>query len=474
MALSININVPSLNAQRHLDETTSSYNTALERLSSGLRINSASDDAAGLAISDGLTAQTNGLNQASRNANDGLSLLGTAEAAISTQVDLVQRLRELAVQSSSDTNSSTNRAALNEEASQLISEFERVARTSEFNGVSLLDGSFTSKSLQIGANSSANDRISVDLDSTRSADIGSAYTLATTAGTGVSGTALTADEMQVVVDGTSYSVGASVDDGYGDAGSALAVATAINAISSDTGVSASAETVITGVAAQTAGSTATGDVSINGVDIDGVTTSVGGSAIISAINAKASETGVSAELNDSGIVELTASDGRDIDLVIANGAGTLTGLTAADGTTNKHGDVTMSSVNSFSVSGDAADLALAGGATDASVDSTKNVGSVDLSSQDDSLEAIDILDTALTELDTMLANIGAQTNRLDSIISNLAVAAENASSANSQILDADFSSETATLTKSQILQQAGVAVLSQANQSPQLALSLLG
>ncbi|HOR26486.1 MAG TPA: hypothetical protein PLG73_00530, partial [Candidatus Sumerlaeota bacterium] len=181
MALSVNTNVASLNAQRNLSGNSQILGKALSRLSSGLRINQAADDAAGLAISTGLTAQVRGLNQAVRNAGDGLSLLGTAESAITEQTNILQRIRELAVQAANDTNSTTNRSSLNDEVMALVSELDRIAGTVEFNGLKLLDGTFTAKEIQVGAYAGSNQKISVDINGTRATAIGSPYEIAGTA-----------------------------------------------------------------------------------------------------------------------------------------------------------------------------------------------------------------------------------------------------------------------------------------------------
>lgn len=470
MALNVNINVASLTAQRNLGRSGMALSTTLERLSSGLRINKAGDDAAGLSISNSLAAQARGLNQAIRNGGDGLSMLGTAESAIAEQTSLVQRMRELAVQASTDTNSAASRSALDSEATQLINEFERIARTTEFNGVKLLDGSFTTKDLHVGAFATADDKISVSFSSTKSADTGTAYKLTTS--TAVSGT-LTQGEASITVNGTAHSIGTAVSDGVSSdaaTGSALAYANIINAKSTDTGVKATASTSHTGGAVQAAGSTdaATNTLKINGVLIDGATIAAATDTTLrDVINAKSGETGVTAEVSSSKLV-LTAADGRNIQVELAGTAGTTTGLTAG----TYRGTLELSSAESFSLANAADELGFGASAT-AAEDANGNVAGIDLTTKANAESAIDVLDTALAELNSTRSSIGALTNRLNSAITNLTAAAENASAANSRILDADFAAETAALTRGQILQQAGVAVLSQANQVPQIALSLL-
>lgn len=474
MALTIQTNVSSLNSQRNLSTSQTSYNKALQRLSSGLRINSAADDAAGLAISTSLTSQVKGLNQAIRNAGDGLSLLGTAEGGIVEQQSLLQRMRELAVQSASDTNSAINRTSLNDEVTALKSEFDRIAQTSQFNGINLLDGSFSNKEVQIGADTGANQRISVSIASSRSSAVGSIYKTSGAAG-GVTNAGLTAaGQLTITTGGTATNVGATSSDGVSSTGgtsSALAYANAINAVTSQTGVTASATTSVTGGAVQAAGSidATTNTLTINGTVIGAATlTAASGSQVADAINASSGTTGVTASVNSANKLVLTAADGRNIDVAVAGTAGTTTGLSAA----TTRGDVSLSSVNGFSLTG-ASVAALNQASTTATLDTTKNVSTIDISSKSGANTALQTIDAALSHLNTRRSALGAQTNRLNSVINNLSTASENASASNSRIQDADFASETANLTRGQILQQAGISVLSQANQSPQLALSLL-
>lgn len=473
MAIFVNTNVSSLNAQRNLATNSASQTKTLQRLSSGLRINSASDDAAGMAIGSGLTSMVRGMNQAIRNSNDGLSLLSTAEGAVVEQTNLLQRMRELAVQSASDTNSNSNRASLNSEVSQLKSEFERIARTVQFNGINLLDGTFQSKDLQVGAYANANERISVSIGSTRSADVGSAYKVTSGA---VTSNTLDSGDVTLTVNGTTHTVGAAASDGVSSTGatvSALAKANAINAISHNTGVTAEATNSVTAANAQAAATINAGEFTINGVDIGAVTTtSASSQELVTAINAKFAQTGVTAALNTSNKLVLTAADGRNITTVVGatTTADDATGI--AEGTATTYGTITLRSVDAFTVGGTTvADAGLSAGA--ATLATAENVNTLDLSSKSNAQLAIKIVDVALSQLNSRRADVGALTNRLTTTISNLSSAAENASASNSRIQDADFATETANMSRTQILQQAGVAILSQANQGPQLALSLL-
>jgi len=469
MALSVNTNIASLNAQRNLAKTSLSLGTSLERLSSGLRINSAADDAAGMAISTGLTAQINGMNQAVRNANDGLSLIGTADSAISQQTDLLQRMRELAVQSASDTNSNDNRTSLNNETSQLKAELDRIANTTQFNGNNLLDGTFQNKDLQVGAFSTANDRIPISIGSTKAADLGSAYK-ATSAT--VTNSAMAAGDVTLTVGGSTYAVGASTTDGVSTVGasvSALAKANAINTVTNKTGVTAEADTTVTGGSAQTAGSIADGDLVINGITVGAVTlTGASDQSLVAAINAKFAQTGVTASLDINNKLVLDAADGRNITVISANT--TFSGF--ANATTTSYGTLTLRSTSGFLVGGGAvAHAGLTAGA--ATLATSENINTLDMSTQSGAALAIKEIDVALSQLDTSRASIGALTNRLNSTVSALSSAAENATASNSRIMDADFAQETANMSRNQVLQQAGVAILAQANAAPQLALKLL-
>lgn len=472
MAINVYTNVSSINAQRNLNINSASQSTTMKRLSSGLRINSASDDAAGMAIGNGLNAQIKGFTQASRNANDGLSLLGTAEGAMVEQTGILQRMRELAVQSASDTNNSTNRSDLNNEVSQLKSELERIARTTSFNSNNLLDGSFQGKDLQVGANSTSNDRITISLSSSRAKDLGSAFKIA---GTQVTANAFGSSDLNIVAGGQTYAVAATVDDGVSKTGgtySALAKATAINAIAQQTGVTAEATTDVDSGAAQIAGTTALGDLKINGVDIAGVTIDTASdNDLVDAINSVYSQTGVTASLDNANHIILNASDGRNVD-VTANAAATAVTSFATATTTNR-GTVTLRSTTAFTLSGNNETY---GGFTDSQVaaqSASENIQGLDLTSKKNAQLAIKIVDTALNQINSRRSQIGALTNRLNTTINNLSSASENASSSYSRIMDADFATETATMQRNSVLQQAGIAILAQANQAPQQALSLL-
>ena len=386
MAAIINTNVVSLNAQRNLTSSQNALATTLQRLSSGLRINSARDDAAGLAITERMSGQIRGLNQAVRNANDGISMSQTAEGALGEIGNNLQRIRELAVQSRNASNSASDRTALNNEVQQLKAEIDRVASTTTFNGIKLLDGTFTNQAFQVGAN----------------------------------------------------------------VGETININGIVNAQSSSLGTTTTYSTTVTGIAATgfatPADDIAAGDIEINGVALGAITAGgtapLQGAAVAAAINLVSGATGVTAAADGAGVVTLTSTSSAGIDIVFSGAANTArTGL--ADATTA----ATATSVVGFS---------------SLAIDYTTNA---DI--------AIASMDSALSALNAARADLGAYQNRFSSAVSNLQTTAENLSASRSRIMDADFAAETATLSRNQVLQQAGTAMLAQANAMPQSVLSLL-
>jgi flagellin len=333
MAAYINTNISSLNAQRNLNTSQTGLTTALQRLSSGLRINSAKDDAAGLSIAERMTSQINGGNQATRNANDGISLAQTAEGDLAQIGNNLQRMRELAVQSANATNSASDRVAINNEVQALGAEIDRVASNSQFNGVKLLDGSFTAQNFQVGANATSADSIQVSsIGSARTSVLGGVGTsyAATLAGGATTG-ALTAGALTL----NGYQVGASslgAAPGQSTA-SAYSVAQAINQLQSQSGVTATANSNnVTGSAATVFTAIAASSFSINGINVGAVaggTTAAGqGANIAAAINLVATQSGVTASADSTtGALTLTASDGRDVNIAL-NGTASTTALSA--------------------------------------------------------------------------------------------------------------------------------------------------
>jgi flagellin len=488
MAAFINTNTASLNSQRNLSASQSSLTTSLQRLSSGLRINSAKDDAAGLAISERMTSQIRGNDQAARNANDGISLAQTAEGDLAQIGTNLQRIRELAVQAANGSNSASDRASLNNEASSLIAEIDRVASSSSFNGNKLLDGTFTSQSFQVGANSTSNDRISINAISSAKASSlgvgsGSSYATNLAQGTAVTSTALAAGDLAI----NGYQVGASTTDGVSFANgtaSGIAKAAAINAITAQTGVTASVSTTTaTGIAATAFTATAAGDVLINGVDIGaigaGTAAADRGTQTAAAINSKTSQTGVTASVTSAGVVSLAAADGRNITVTTTAAGGAGTGLnagTSSAGTTTTS-KLTLSSTGSAGITlGGTAGLTATGqtvGYTAATATAGAGVSSLDLTTAAGAQAALTTLDSALANVNSSRASLGAYQNRFSSVVTSLQTTSENLSASRSRIQDTDFAKETASLTRGQILQQAGTAMLAQANSLPNGVLALL-
>lgn len=661
MAMNINTNIPSINAQRNLNKSQNGLSRALERLSSGMRINSAKDDAAGLAISNRMGAQIRGLNQAVRNANDGISLAQTAEGSLQESTNILQRMRELAVQASNGTYTASDRAAIQDEMDQLTTELDRIAGSSEFNGMKLLDGSYGSKSFQIGAN--AGQTINLKLDSAKSKDLGIGggvtegtvtggrvgsftanktftatinnmnFTFTSGADSNVADKQDTADQMakKINADGggavvaSAYNVvkgtggvsgvvsglqmrvsqadgkdgalitisgsnnmdelvaninrevggvtaslgssgelilknetGASIEilnsanstnaglsdgvyQGYlsiksADGGSVQVSGKSsdlallgLNAVSKDGSIAGGATT--TGANQQL---TSSDDLKINGVKIGSTADEADGSAAskAAAINAVADKTGVQASVYyrfeiassdvtwaDTAGTEIKTADGNTITLTGGGTGGAFTSLdemvanlntnadfkaqgfvaekqgsslvitgntyfafndtTATDDTTGFDAKTAAAALKLTNINGGGikiegkttslAKVGLSGFGGDDEI----QIGKVDVSSVENANAAIERIDKAVGKIDAQRSGLGAFQNRLDSTISNLQNTSENMSSAQSRIQDADFAAETASMTKYQILQQAGVAMLAQANQLPQSVLSLL-
>ncbi|HOX67613.1 MAG: flagellin [Burkholderiaceae bacterium] len=396
MPQTINTNINSLTAQRNLNASQGSLSTSMQRLSSGLRVNSAKDDAAGLAIAERMNTQVRGLNVAARNANDGISLAQVAEGALGKVGDMLQRMRELAVQSANATNSADDRKALQSEVGQLRDEINRVAKQTSFNGTKLLDGSFSAATFQIGANSGEAITIAAltnaSTDGLSNVDYGAGNVTDVSTGTITTLTAVAAGTLAMTVDGTEYDLAA-----LGDARSAEErlgqVAEAINRRASDTGVTAylSKET--------------------------------DGDYTIEFRSSKLDSTGVPAAVSFGGFT------------VAETGIGDTSATIAATNAT---------------------------GIADLSVETTE-----------ESWLAIKQIDDSLDQINSARATLGAVQSRFENAVSNIMIQSENTAAARGRIMDADFAAETANLSRAQILQQAGTAMVAQANQLPQQVLQLL-
>ncbi|WP_295376627.1 flagellin [uncultured Stenotrophomonas sp.] len=406
MAQVINTNTMSLNAQRNLSTSGNSLATTIQRLSSGLRINSAKDDAAGLAISERFSTQIRGLDVAIRNANDGISLAQVAEGSLSEVGNNLQRIRELAVQASNATNSSSDRKALQAEVTQLISEVDRVAKQSDFNGTKLLDGSFTSQLFQVGAN--AGQAIAINS----------------------------------VVDAKADTLGAATFANVYDT----------QAIAAD---KAAADTTFSGLQI---GITPQGAAAPTTIKIPDFTVKAGESitaATAAAVNSRLGETGVMAKV-DAGELSLhSATAGQTFALSVS--ATPTTGATAVDANFANIGLQQVAAGTGGTLTGATA----------------RHVEDLNVSTVEGAQQALSIVDKALESVNSVRADLGAIQNRFTSVVANLQTSSENLSASRSRIRDTDFAKETAELTRTQILQQAGTAMLAQANQVPQNVLSLL-
>ncbi len=496
MALSINTNVASLNAQRNLQRSQETLNTSLQRLSTGLRINSAKDDAAGMAITTRFTTQINGLNQAVRNANDGISLAQTGEAALDEMTNNLQRIRELAVQSANATYSDSDRAALDAEVQQRLAEIDRIANQTSFNGRKILDGSFGSAVFQVGAN--VGETISLDLQNSMRLDSLGATTAATssdltaimagsdavpaTSGSGVF------DASSLLADFSSETVSFDVTDGTTTTGVTLSAdysgAGGIDALVTDLGTALGADFVV----------------SNDGNDVTITSALTGTGTEVSVANFDADADGNTTDSAVTSFPAVTGTDGEDAVAAVAGGvtvAGDLSiaigdadAVDVADGTytstqdlvdaintalgnngsaeLNDDGTLTIHASEAIAFSGG---LEATLGLSDAAA--SGDLTAVNVLTVDSSNDMLRRIDSALTSVSDMRSDFGAVQNRFESTITNLQTISENLSASRGRILDADFAAETANLTKAQILQQAGTAILAQANSLPQAALSLL-
>jgi flagellin len=508
----INTNIASLNAQRNLNASQGDANVALERLSSGLRINSAKDDAAGLAISTRFQAQIAGLNQAQRNANDGISLAQTAEGALDEVTNNLQRIRELAVQSANATNSTSDRQALNQEVQQRIAEINRVASQTSFNGLKILDGTFGEQTFQVGAN--AGETIGVSGLDSRGSQLGSVIS----ATPGISGITAgfepvntTSNSLTDVLDLTTAVSGTIT---INDSGSTL-----IQALDAGSGTYANIgeladafqeeiNTVVAAGAGDTGleGVTITADADTGALvfsnsrgealeavfDLDDTDTPVNNFTQTLAVATATTETSLAEFFDDGNTVtfdvdidgtQFTVDDATSLNDIVAqvNARTVTTGIRANLNSENT--DIIFSSqfgqaytveINSSGLLDELGAERIQTGVIDATIaDNTVSVNEVAIDTREGAEEALVAIDYAFDKINGFRAELGAVQNRFESTIANLSTTSENLSASNSRIRDADFAAETAELARTQVLQQAGLSVLAQANARPQQVLQLL-
>lgn len=499
MGLRINTNVQSLKAQNVLDQTTKKLNQSLERLSTGLRINTGKDDSVGLSKSESLRAQIRGIDIAKRNISNASSVLGTTEGVLSQLTEIGQQMREVAVQAADGTLSASDRSALTTKFSDLMNEYNRLANNAEFGGVKLVDGTFINKSIQVGPDSTSGNTISISISDARSSAIGQVAVLTGTTKNDVTGNTSTDLDLPsisgVAINGTS--LGASSSDGVSNveaSDSAIAYVNAINSISGTTGVTASVNATVFTLDYNSASNAlaAATTFSINGVTVKSSTTdgSVNASCdteaqvFVNLINAKTSTTGVTATIDTTAnSITLTASDGRNIHLAIGGGAAGVDvnnalgyagnyAVSTSQSNAVYRGSFTLQSDSSFTVTGAAAEFAASDSVATA-VDSSLALSKASVGDSTSATTAINTLDNVINQLQSRRGTIGSTSNRLDIADAELSSRQENLSAAESRIRDADIAVETAKLTQQQILQQAGVTVLGAANSAPQIALTLL-
>mgnify|MGYP001419832985 CR=1 FL=1 len=495
----VNTNVAALAAQSSMMKNTKEMEDAMAKLSSGLRINTASDDAAGLSIADRLDSQVRGLSQAIRNAEDGQNLINTIEGASGEAVAILQRLRELAVQSATATNSGIDRGFINKEAQQLIGEMDRIASNTEWNGMTVLDGSFVNKKIQTGANASQD--IVLGINDMKSTAIGNHVIRGTaansTAATEAASNGLTGGDVVIAGFAGSKTITTVAND------SAKEFRDDVNNVSDITGVTAvSASHAL--IKTLSAAGTITLNIGKNGSVGTGTLSAVTVNATIAnnsdltalrdAINNESGSTGVTASFYEGKINEilLTDADGDDIvlgDFTHTTASSTITAqamdfygvstsaasaITLTDGgadSTTIRGMVILSSSESFGTTEHiTADFF---GATTEASSSLEKLGDIDLGSESNSKKAIATIDAAIDMVNNQRSKLGAISNRLDNVVNNLTNVVENTQESQSHIRDANFAQETSKLTKAQILNQAATSMLAQANASKQTVLALL-
>ena len=412
MAATINTNLASINAQRNLTLSGQSLNTTMQRLSSGLRVNSAKDDAAGLAISERMNTQIKGLTVASRNANDGVSLAQTAEGALGKVGDMLQRMRELAVQAGNATNSNSDREALQAEVGQLAAEIDRVAKQTNFNGTKILDGSFAGAVFQVGANSGDNITLGALVD-TRSSQL-SSVSYATSGETAV------------------------------ETAQPLATTDALGTFSA---ASASLSITVNGGTPVSLGTLPKADSPQQRLG-----------QVVEAINQKSADTGVTAYLT-----KIEGTEQYKVEV--------LSEKLDADG---EPASVAFTGFTPAETGLDPANVDITGGAgSTGSVDNARGIEDIDVSTQAGAWIALKKIDSAVDQVNSARATLGAVQARFENTVNNIDIQVENLSAARGRIVDADFAMETANLSRTQILQQAGTAMVAQANQIPQNVLKLL-
>jgi len=483
---SVNTNIGALVAQDSMSKASKEMDQAIARLSSGLRINTAADDAAGMSISSKMEAQSRGLEQAIRNSADAQAMIDTTEGAHDEITNVLQRLRELAVQSSNDTNTALDRTFLKAETTALINEIDRIASQTQWNNMNVLDGTFASKSFQVGAN--AGQTVSVSVDTAATASIG-AFESTSVANTAASATSAATSGFTGNITLNGHLGASTLTVATSD--SVKTIAAAANAVTSSTGITAEAKTYAEFAAVSangTVGFTLLGSASAS---IEAVVTTTDLTALKTSINSNAGTTGITAEFNggDKSKLLLHSATGENIsvadmshttgsatatlgayDFDGASAVGSAQTLTeAASDSSAVTGALKLSSVKVFTHSQTASKYYTNASETGA----INNIATIDIGTVSGAKDAIRAIDGALGKINLSRSDLGAVSNRLDSVMANLSNVSTNTKASMSNIQDADFAAETSKLTRSQILNQAATSMLAQANASKQSVLSLL-
>jgi flagellin len=470
MALTVNTNIASITTQGNLNKAGGALATSMQRLSSGLRINSAKDDAAGLGISNRMTSQINGLGQAVKNANDGISIAQTAEGAMQASTDILQKMRTLALSSATGSLSTDDRKSNNDEYQALTSELTRISQTTTFGGQKLLDGSYGTKAIQVGAN--ANETINLSLDNVAANNIGSQQikSLGVAPGAGVAG-----GDIAVTGNGETKTVN------IGAAASAKTIAAQLNGAVGGLSATASTEAQFT-VAAGAAAAPASFTMTVGGqaTTFVGVTSTAN---LADQLKSNSAKLGISVNYDESkGTLSVKSDTGENLAFSASTAAGTITvatkdgagaygaGVALADGIIAT-GAVTLNSSKGYSLEG-AGVTGVFGAATSAASAKT-SVSQTDVTDATKAQNAVSVIDQAIATISSSRSGLGAVQNRLTSTVDNLSNIQKNTTAARSTIQDVDFASEAAELTKQQTLQSASTAILSQANQLPSAVLKLL-
>ncbi|WP_313741202.1 flagellin [Pseudomonas sp.] len=472
MALTVNTNIASITTQSNLTKASNAQTTSMQRLSSGLRINSAKDDAAGLQISNRLTSQINGLGQAVKNANDGISIAQTAEGAMQASTDILQKMRTLALSSSTGSLSADDRKSNNDEYQALTAELTRISQTTTFGGQKLLDGSYGTKAIQVGAN--ANETINLSLDNVAANNIGSQQVKSLTADPKAAG--LTGGAITVTGNGQSETYTAA------PGASAKEIAKGMSGLIG--GLTATASTEVSFAVDKTAATTTpvsfTLQVGDQKVDIKGVTDTAG---LADQLKSNSAKLGISVNFDEtSGKLSVKSDTGENVAFSATTGGAAVTvaskgadgkfstGVAVADDLVAT-GAVSLDSAKGYSLSGAGAEEVFGTGTALTSTKTT--ISQTDVTDSTNAQNALAVIDKAIGSIDSVRSGLGATQNRLQTTVDNLQNIQKNSTAARSTVQDVDFAAETAELTKQQTLQQASTAILSQANQLPSSVLKLL-